>query len=401
MSLPAWLVAALLLINLAALPFVAFLLLTSLVAVLGGRRGGASVQPAERFLVMIPAHNEEGGIGTTVSSCLAIDYPAGLFEVLVIADNCTDRTASVARDAGATVVERSHETKRSKGFAIEYLIERLKESGRFEQLDALVLVDADTVVEPNILRSFADLIRSGGRWGQCYYTVANPDASWRTRLMTYAFALFNGVTPLGLSRLGQSVGFRGNGMCLTTEGLRRVPWTSYGLVEDMEFSWKVRLAGETIAFRPDTAVRGLMLSQGGKAAADQRQRWEHGRREIARRLPAAILRSDRLGLLEKLACLIEVRMPTMMILLPLMAALLAANAVVMWTTQPVWIVATLAILSAMMAVAIVATTLGPFLCFGLPWRYALSLAYVPVYAFWKLLLALRPRPDRWVRTVRE
>jgi cellulose synthase/poly-beta-1,6-N-acetylglucosamine synthase-like glycosyltransferase len=401
MTLPTLLVMALLLVNLTVLPYFAFLLLTSLACYFGRRDVPTPTEPSERFLVMIPAHDEESGIANTVRSCRALDYPPHLVEVLVIADNCSDQTAEVARREGATVVERFDETKRSKGFAIEYLIERLKESGRFDQLDALVLVDADTVADTGLLRSFADAVRSGDRWAQCFYSVANPDASWRTRLMTYAFTIFNGVTPLGLNVLGQSVGFRGNGMCLTTEGLRRVPWSSYGLVEDMEFSWQVRLAGEKITFRPETTVRGLMLSQGGKAAADQRQRWEHGRREIARRIPRAVLRSAHMSLIDKLACLLEVTMPTMMVLLLLMVVLIPANAVALLVAQPGPVASFLWLMSGLMPLAILMTMVAPFLRFKLPWSYTLALAYVPVYASWKLILALRPRPSRWVRTVRE
>ena len=76
-------------------------------------------------------------MATTVASCRAVDYPESLFSVLVIADNCTDRTAMVAADAGARVVERSDPAKKSKGYAIEYLIGRLIESGEFDALDAM------------------------------------------------------------------------------------------------------------------------------------------------------------------------------------------------------------------------------------------------------------------------
>ena len=79
---------------------------------------------------MIPAHDEESGIATTVRSCLAANYPSSLFDVLVIADNCTDRTAAVAASAGARVVERFDAVKKSKGYAIEYLIESLERVGR-------------------------------------------------------------------------------------------------------------------------------------------------------------------------------------------------------------------------------------------------------------------------------
>ncbi len=101
------------------------------------------------------------------------------------------------------------------------MLEVLQRSGELRSLDAVVIVDADTTIDPNLLRSFDQALRRGHDWIQAYYTVANPDQSWRTRLMTYAFSLFNGVMQLGQNALGSSAGFKGNGMCFSTRGLAR------------------------------------------------------------------------------------------------------------------------------------------------------------------------------------
>ena len=149
--------------------------------------------PRTRFLVVIPAHDEEAGIAADRPELPGDRVSPGLFEIVVIADNCTDDTAGVARSEGATVVERHDSTRRSKGYAIEYLIDQLQRSGRFDNLDALVVIDADTTVSRDLLLGFAAAIEAGEDWIQCFYAVSNPDASWRTRLMAYAFSLFNGV----------------------------------------------------------------------------------------------------------------------------------------------------------------------------------------------------------------
>ena len=146
---------------------------------------------------------------------------------------------------------------------------------------------------------------------QAYYTVANPDQSWRTRLMTYAFSLFNGVMQLGQNALGSSAGFKGNGMCFSTRGLRRRPWKSYGLVEDMEYSWTLRVAGEKILFLPEVSVYGAMLGSGGTAAANQRRRWEFGRGEIRKKYLGPLLRSNELGWWEKVLSMCELTIPSM------------------------------------------------------------------------------------------
>ncbi len=389
-------------VNLLLLPYLGLILLTALAALCCRRRYRNPDAPETRFLVVIPAHDEESGIAATVQSCLALTYPRNLFEVLVVADNCSDSTASVARQQGATVVERHDPDKKSKGHAIKFLIDRLQETGQLARLDALVVIDADTTVDANLLQAFAGSMEAGADWIQCFYSVANPDASWRTRLMAYAFSLFNGVTPLGQSLLGLSAGFRGNGMCFSTRGLERVPFQSFGLVEDMEYSWNVRIAGGKIGFRPDVRVLGVMLGQGGKAAASQRRRWEFGRRELSRRVLVPLLRSTHLSLVEKLASAFELTMPPMVLLLIYYLTVVGANLVVLLATQhATWLSAFLISSSLLMTLALIVHSLCPFLVFRLSWSYLGTLLYLPVYAVWKLPAMFSKRPAQWVRTARE
>ncbi len=397
-----WLFPLLIGLNLFLLPHFILILVTALAALFsrpGPRRGGPS---RTRFLIVIPAHDEAEGIATTVRSCRGLDYPSELFQVLVIADNCTDNTALIARREGATVVERDDPSKKSKGYAIEYLIDRLNDSGQLKNFDAMVVIDADSTASPDLLHGFAGSLETGQDWIQCLYTVANPDTSWRTRLMAYAFCLFNGVTPLGQRALGLSAGFRGNGMCISTRGLERVPWNSYGLVEDMEYSWNVRIAGGKVAFIPQVCVQGVMLGQGGRAAIQQRQRWEHGRHELRRRMLLPLLQSGRLSWIEKTTSVLELTMPPMMALLILYHLVLAANLLVLFCVPMAGLSRLfLAGSSVLMSLALAIHAICPFLVFQLSWNYLLIFAYLPFYAFWKLLISFRRRPSQWVRTPRE
>jgi cellulose synthase/poly-beta-1,6-N-acetylglucosamine synthase-like glycosyltransferase len=402
MVLPFWLAAIVVGINLLLLPYLGLILLTALAALCSRRVSRKPDAPRTRFLVVIPAHDEESGIAATVRSCLSLEYPEGLFEVLVIADNCSDDTATIARQQGATVVERQDPDKKSKGHAIKFLIDRLQESGQFADLDALVVIDADTTVSPDLLQAFAGSIEAGRDWIQCFYAVANPDTSWRTRLMAYAFSLFNGVTPLGQSVLGLSAGFRGNGMCFSTRSLKLVPWRSFGLVEDMEYSWNVRIAGGKIAFLPDVRVLGVMLGQGGKAAVSQRRRWEFGRRELSRRVLVPLLRSTHLNLTEKFASVLELTMPPMVLILVDYLCVVAANLLVLLGTRhSAGLTAFLIGSSFLMSLALMVHAICPFLVFQLSWNYLWSLLYLPVYAVWKLPAMISGRPTQWVRTARE
>jgi cellulose synthase/poly-beta-1,6-N-acetylglucosamine synthase-like glycosyltransferase len=402
MAMTFWIVPLLILLNLMLVPAFLLKLAWAIAALASGRKGETATGSRTRFMVVIPAHDEEVGIGETVRSCLAVEYPEALFEVVVIADNCSDETANVARGAGARVVERHDPSRRSKGYAIEYLIDQLHDTGQFDKLDAVVLIDADTTVSRDLLSGLAAEVESGEDWIQCLYAVSNPEASWRTRLMDYAFSLFNGIVPLGQSALGCSAGLRGNGMCFSTRGLRRVPWNSYGLVEDFEYSWTVRIAGGKIAFLPWVAVRGVMPEQGGTAAIAQRRRWEYGRRDMSLRMLFPLLRTRRLDAISKLAAVIELMMPPMVAILIWYLVLVAANIlVVVLTSPPAFISLGLLGSAALMTLSLALYALAPFFVFEIPWGYLSIAFYLPAYAIWKLLTSLHGRPTTWVRTPRE
>jgi cellulose synthase/poly-beta-1,6-N-acetylglucosamine synthase-like glycosyltransferase len=361
-----------------------------------------TTNPQTRFLIVVPSHDEEAGIAETVRSCRSVNYPAELFQVLVIADNCADRTAAIARQEGATVLERRVSTRMSKGYAIEYLIGRLQESRQIDGFDALVIVDADSTVSQGLLSGFAVQVEAGHDWIQCLYSVSNPDASWRTRLMAYAFSLFNGVTLIGQSALGLGAAFRGNGMCITIRGLQRVPWKSHGLVEDMEYSWNVRISGGKVAFLSDHYVQGVMLEHGGSAATSQRQRWETGRDEVRMRYIVPLIRSRRLNVPEKVALFLELTMPSMVQLLSYYCSVLMANLIFLYVASASGVVASFLIGStALMSLAILIYAISPFVLFKLSWSYLLILPYLPFYALWKFVVALRSPPTQWIRTPRE
>ena len=350
-----------------------------------------------RFLVVIPAHDEQEGIAETVASCLSVKYDPRLVRVLVIADNCSDGTADAARRSGAEVFERSDTSRRSKGYALE---DTLK-PGTLADADAVVIVDADTVVDPGLLSAFAGAIDSGHDWVQCYYTVRNPDASWRTRLMTYAFSLFNGVSLLGQEGLGLGGGFKGNGMCLTTRGLGRVPWKASGLVEDLEFTWRLHALGETIHFLPESQVFGEMVSRGGRAAADQRRRWEAGRRGIPRKFLGTVVRSPSVGLYRKLMYVIQMTCPPMVTLAAGLAVVACVHAAATIAPGLAPVSRLLAPAHALMAGVLLVYVLCPVAAMGLPARYLRDLLLVPFYAGWKLAVSLGRAPTTWVRTRRE
>ena len=379
------------------LPFFAYLGLVVASALGHRRRAPRAGDGSTRFLIVIPAHDEEASIAATVASCRASAYDRDRFRVLVVADNCTDRTAEVARGAGAEVFERTDPLRRSKGYALEDVFN----GGATRGVDAVVVIDADTVLDPDLLAAFDGAIAEGFDWIQCYYTVRNPDASWRTRLMTHAFSLFNGVMLLGQERLGLGAGLKGNGMCFTTRGLDRVPWKAYGLVEDLEFSWRLHALGESIHFLPRARVYGEMVSRRGSAAASQRRRWEAGRRDIPRKYLGAVTRSATLGRYRKVLYSLQLIFPPLVTLAAGFAASASVHPAVMLDPRLASPSRLLLPIHGLMAGVLVAYVLCPVAVMGLPARYLRDLLYAPYYAAWKLLVSVGRAPATWVRTQRE
>jgi 1,2-diacylglycerol 3-beta-glucosyltransferase len=237
-------------------------------------------QPSEtiRFSVVVPAHDEAAGIAATVASLRALRYHADRFRVIVVADNCTDDTASIARTAGATVIERVDPSRRGKGFALEYAFESIV---RDEWTDAVVVVDADSTVSSNLLGSFAAHIDAGAVALQADYRVSNAERSWRTGLMKIAFAAFHEVRSLARERMGVSCGLRGNGMCFTRATLVAVPHRAHSLVEDLEYGLRLGRAGIRVTYVPEAAVESDMPAD-AESARSQRRRWEEGRSRFRR-----------------------------------------------------------------------------------------------------------------------
>lgn len=372
-------------------------LYVALLALAARRPRAPEPRTAIRFDVIVPAHDEEGGIEATVQSLFTMAYPTDHFRVLVIADNCTDRTARIARGAGARVIERHDAGRRGKGYALATAIDQ---SAADAFADAVVVVDADTLVSANLLGALAARIREGAQAMQAEYEVRNPDASWRTRLTAIAFALFHTTRSFGRERLGLSCGLRGNGMCFTHALLREVPHRATSIVEDIEYGIALGLRGIRVVYVAEAAVAGEMPERGA-AAASQRERWEQGRRLLVRQyLPAlvrrAVTRRDPIAL--DLAVDLMVPPLTSLVMASILgvtASLYAAvHGITAWIAG-LWLVSLVAL--------IVYVSRGLQLS-GLGLRGLVFLAWAPVFAVWKLTLVLRPnkrRAPEWVRTARE
>ena len=259
-----------------------------------------------RLAVLVPAHDEESGIGATLESLAACKYPAGGRRTIVIADNCTDGTAACGARAGIEVWERTDDSRRGKGFALIWALRRLLEEEG--DVDAIVMVDADCSVSPNLLEAIDQRLRSGASAVQVDYVAGNPGGSHVSALRFGAFALADTVRFLGKQRLGLSCGLVGTGMGFRRELLEQTPWTATGLTEDGEYHLHLVLAGERAEFVPGAWVSQAVPTS-MRASSEQQARWERGRLQLIRNwsprlLAAGLARRDVVRVHAGLECLL-------------------------------------------------------------------------------------------------
>ena len=236
------------------------------------RRRRPELPPRTRFLVVIPAHDEAALIGETVRSVLASDYPSSLREVVVIADNCADDTATRARGAGAICLERVDRNRRGKPWALHWAFRPLDLSVH----DGIALIDADTVVDARFLSVMDGRLQRGERAIQGYYGVLNPDETWLTRLAGLPAALNNYFLYPGKQALGLSCSLAGNGMCFDGAIIRRLGWNAFTLSEDWEYYLILSLHDVVVTSAADAIIYG-QVARSLELGQAQRIRWMKGR----------------------------------------------------------------------------------------------------------------------------
>jgi hypothetical protein len=227
-----------------------------------------------RFLTLVPAHDEAAVIGRTLAAIAADRRPHD--RVLVVADRCTDATAAIARAHGALVIERAPHEPPGRAAARQAGIGAALALGGW---DALVMIDADSVVEPGFHSACERALALGAPALQ-----ARSEAELRGGLVAQAslaaFALQGLTMPRGRDRLGLLVRLRGTGMVLTRQVVERFGFTAPAS-EDLWFSLDLCLAGIRPRHVESARLRSASVRSWG-AAAGQRTRYEAGRVSAAR-----------------------------------------------------------------------------------------------------------------------
>jgi len=348
-----------------------------------------------RFDVIVPAHNEESGIVRTVESLQAIEWPKDLFRVIVVADNCTDRTAEYALAAGATVLRRENATLRGKGYA---LLHAFDASLADDWADAYVVIDADSDVSPNILSEFAAHIARGEFAVQAHYGVRNPDKSWRTVLIAVAKGAFHIVRSRARERIGASCGIRGNGWCVTKELVKKVPYRAFTLTEDVEYGLTIGLAGYRVAYADEAHAKGDMVAS-ADIAQTQRQRWEMGRFSLVRKFLPLLLKES---FLKRNAVLFDQAMdlfvqPLSYVVMNILLVIVAAALLRPIAPESVFYVWG----GVLCLIGLLIHVIRGWYVSGTGVQGLLALFRVPSYLLWKCWIMLGKKSSGWSRTERE
>lgn len=352
--------------------------------------------PAPRTAVLVPAHNEGAAIEKTVR-VLAAQMGAG-DRLIVIADNCEDQTAALARAAGATVIERTDADQRGKGFAIAFALAHLDA----DPPDVVVLVDADCRASPGGVPTLAAMAAAHHRPIQAEYLIQPPPNPTPVAVVSgLAVMIRNRVRPRGLARFGLPCHLTGSGMAFPWKVLRGAPAMGAELVEDLVMGIQMALEGHAPLFCPEVQVTSDLPESRG-AAMSQRRRWEHGQLHTLLRYAPRLIG---LGLVRGRAGLMglgfDLMVPPLALLVILQGVLLALSVAAGAIHFTSWLPAILAATG----VAVLVTAIGAaWAAFGrqvAPLRYAL---FIPFYVLWKiplyLSLVLRGKQKTWERTAR-
>jgi 1,2-diacylglycerol 3-beta-glucosyltransferase len=391
----AYSIAVVIALSIVALPATAACVYLLVLTCLSGHPALPRVSSRKMFFdVIVPAHDEAAGIGRTISSLQRLSWPGEKYRIVVVADNCTDATAAVSREAGATVLERQDLTRRGKGYALAHAFTWSRSAGI---ADAVAVVDADSVVSTNLLESFASRIEAGAGALQAHYGVRNAMDSWRTRLMAIALGSTHKVRSRARELMGVSCGIRGNGWCVTHALLDKIPYGSFSLTEDVEFGVELGLAGYRVAYCDESDANGEMVTS-ERAARSQRQRWEGGRIRLIREKVPALLRAAVAR--RSLMCL---DLAFDLLVLPLSYVVVnVAGIITIGALNPDGFRSALLTVGLIDFMALTVYVCRGWILSGIGIVGILDLLRVPVFIFWKLaIIRLHPKPTSWMRTKRE
>ena len=231
------------------------------------------VNKDHRFMAIIPAHNEEAVVGNLIESLKNQTYNKDLYDIYVIADNCTDNTAKIAKEAGAIVYERFDETKKTKGYALNWFLQqKIAEDAPY---DAFFVFDADNIVDKNFIKNMNKKLCQGEDVVQGYRDIKNPSDNWITAGYAIFYWQMHRFYHLARYNIGLSPLLNGTGFMVKFDVIKPQGWDTETLTEDIEFSLKRIIKGKKLGWATDAIVYDEQPT-GFRQSWSQRSRWTVG-----------------------------------------------------------------------------------------------------------------------------
>lgn len=226
-----------------------------------------------KFAVLVAAHNEEKVISGILKSLDELNYPKNMYSVFVIADNCTDKTAEIAKSFGVRVIERCDANKKGKGYALEYAFDYIFKID--EEFEYVSVFDADNIVDKDFLYHINNKINTGARAVQGYLDSKNPYDSWLTFSYSLWYWLSNRLSQLSRDNIGFGARLGGTGLAIDLELIKKFGWGATCLAEDTEFTLKLAMEDISVAWEHNAVVYDEK-PLGLETSWNQRMRWAQG-----------------------------------------------------------------------------------------------------------------------------
>jgi cellulose synthase/poly-beta-1,6-N-acetylglucosamine synthase-like glycosyltransferase len=345
--------------------------------------------------VLIPAHDEALCIGATLKTLLP--QLTDQDRLVVIADNCSDETAAIARSLGATVIERQDTERRGKGYALDYGL-------RFIEKDppaVVVMIDADCIAHQGVIEQIARLTVAVARPVQAVYLMEQPDSPKpKDAVSALAFMVKNLVRPSGLTRLGLPCLLTGTGMAFEWSVIAKAAIASGNIVEDMQLGLDLAIAGQPPVLCKQALVTGR-LPQLADIAKGQRTRWEHGHLQtLLTQVPRLLNAAIRQWRFDLFVLALDLSTPPVSLLTTLWVVMMG-GATLAGVLGASWIPASVLALEGLL---IFISIVGAWAKFGRADLPMQTLLAVPAYVLWKIPLYLTflvRRQTKWIRTQRD
>jgi len=364
-----------------------------LVAIIPGYRKTPIAPSQERIAILIPAHNESAGIEHTLQSIK--QQATANTRIVVVADNCTDNTAEVARKAGVEAIERFDQEKRGKGYALDFGLQFLKQSPP----EMVMVFDADCQIDTGTIDALANAVTSRQSAIQALYLIqSKPGGDIKSKIAEFAYVVKSWTRPLGFHRLGLPMQLMGSGMAFPWQQIENANLVHGSIVEDMKLGIDLTIAYRAPGFCPEAYVTSL-FPEHDAGTESQRKRWEHGHISmIVKEGVPLLLKGIRSFNFSIIAMALDLIVPPLALLF-LLSALFALVSAVAWfmtgDTQP-WS------LGVGVFVLFTGFVLIAWFKHGRNILPLMSLfAYAPVYALSKIKLYLnffKNRQVEWVKS---